>query len=466
MADRIVELQRELAANPTSRQFYQLGELLRRDGRAGDAASVLTAGLVHHPRYVAAWVALGRARIETGEVELAADALRRALDLDISNPVSWRLLGEARLMQGQRLAALDAMQHALDLVPGDDLLQASVDALASETAPPVGPPRALVEPAPVAPAAAEAPLPVLEAEMPPTAPAEPEAIPDAFAAESDAIAEVPPEPIPEPVAAEPALPAAAPDWPEPAAEPVEVAPPEPFVVEAPLAPPSADPFEFTDHGVSLAAGLDDVFGFGPPLAEPAPAAGPAGPLDAPAEAAELPFAVEPVAELPAVVPAEIPPPEIFEESFEPAAAVAAPAEAPEPEAIVEPPFAAEVVTPAAVTELPVEPPEAAPAPWLQPVAVEAPEAQPEAAAAQPPATMTLARLYIQQQQLPKAVEVLERLKRADPDNQEAADLLELVRDMLEPLDEPLPPLSVRERKIAALQRFLACLTLGRDRAQA
>ena len=143
MADRIVELQRELAANPTSRQFYQLGELLRRDGRAAEAAQVLAAGLPHHPRYVAAWVALGRARIETGEVDLAVDALRQALDLDVSNPVAWRLLGEARLMQGQRLAALDAMGRALDLVPGDDMLQAAVDALSSETAPPVGPPQTL-----------------------------------------------------------------------------------------------------------------------------------------------------------------------------------------------------------------------------------------------------------------------------------------------------------------------------------
>jgi hypothetical protein len=31
-ARRIAELQRELAANPASRQFYQLGELLRREG--------------------------------------------------------------------------------------------------------------------------------------------------------------------------------------------------------------------------------------------------------------------------------------------------------------------------------------------------------------------------------------------------------------------------------------------------
>ena len=40
---RIAELQRELTANPASRQFYQLGELLRRDGRGEEAAEALRA---------------------------------------------------------------------------------------------------------------------------------------------------------------------------------------------------------------------------------------------------------------------------------------------------------------------------------------------------------------------------------------------------------------------------------------
>jgi cytochrome c-type biogenesis protein CcmH/NrfG len=34
---RIAQLQRELVSNPASRQFYQLGELLRRDGRSEEA---------------------------------------------------------------------------------------------------------------------------------------------------------------------------------------------------------------------------------------------------------------------------------------------------------------------------------------------------------------------------------------------------------------------------------------------
>jgi len=64
----------------------------------------------------------------------------------------------------------------------------------------------------------------------------------------------------------------------------------------------------------------------------------------------------------------------------------------------------------------------------------------------------------------EAVLVLERLLERDPGNVEARDLLVLVRDMMEPLPAEPPPLSRRERKIAALQRWLASLTLGRERA--
>src|SRR5512136_904315 len=91
---RIAELQRELAGNPGSRQFYQLGELLRRDGRAAEAAAVLRAGLAHHPRYVAAWVSLGRACLDQSRPADSAAALHEALELDAQNPVAWRLLGE------------------------------------------------------------------------------------------------------------------------------------------------------------------------------------------------------------------------------------------------------------------------------------------------------------------------------------------------------------------------------------
>ena len=66
-------------------------------------------------------------------------------------------------------------------------------------------------------------------------------------------------------------------------------------------------------------------------------------------------------------------------------------------------------------------------------------------------------------QFPAAIAILERLVTADPSNQEARDLLELVHDMMAPLPGELPLASVRERKIAALQGWLASLSLGQER---
>ena len=92
-----------------------------------------------------------------------------------------------------------------------------------------------------------------------------------------------------------------------------------------------------------------------------------------------------------------------------------------------------------------------------------PLAPPHAEAAPFRPTLTLARLHLQQQDFPAAIAILERLVTSDPDNQEARDLLELVHDMMAPLPGELPLASPRERRIAALQGWLASLTLGQER---
>ena len=110
-------------------------------------------------------------------------------------------------------------------------------------------------------------------------------------------------------------------------------------------------------------------------------------------------------------------------------------------------------------------PETDQAPALLKAVLQASAAQAADEPVQPPASLTLARLYVQQQALGEAVAVLERLLEREPANVEAGDLLALVRDMMVPLPEEPPPLAPRERKIAALQRWLASLTLGEERAQ-
>ncbi len=371
-ARRIAELQRELATHPGSRQFYQLGELLRREGRSREAADALRSGLAHHPRYVAAWVALGRACVDAGQAAEAVEGLEQALALDRQNPVAGRLLGEAYLALGDRPAALDAWKQCIELVPGDDVLQAAVDGLSADLA---------AEPAPE-PAAAPPPAPTDTAKI-------------VIQPLIKAAAEAPP---------------AAPGTTGQAAVTTDVA--EDLFPEA----PALAPLETPDVQGAAKEPVEEVF-------------------------------TRPETEAPGVPPRPVAPaPQALDLPEPPAAAQAPAAEATHEEEL----FTA---------------PDSEQAPAVLKAVLQAPSAPiSRAVQSHPPATLALARLYVQQQALGEATLVLERLLERQPGNTEARDLLSLVQDMLEPLPAAPPPLSQRERKIAALQHWLACLTLGQERA--
>jgi len=385
-ARRIAELQRELAGNPASRQFYQLGELLRREGMGAEAAEALRSGLAHHPRYVAAWVALGRACVDAGQASEAVHTLEQAIALDPQNPVAWRLLGEAHLALGERPAALEAMKHCLQLVPGDEVLQSAVDAIAAELASPAPP---------------EEPH---EAEPPAAALIEPGEV---FGEAEEVEAAAPDE-----LAWEPEV---APPVPEPGFEMELGAPEPPAPPPAPKAP-SPEPTALEPPPNAGQESAEDLFGE-PPRAVEAPPEPPSAPAPAP--------------EAPAATPAR---------------------EAPAPQ----PTGDAELFTAPETEE--------GPALLKKVLQASASKAATTEVPAQPPASLTLARLYVQQQAMSESVRVLERLLEREPGNVEARDLLALVRDMMEPLPAAPPRLSPRERRIAALQRWLASLTLGWERA--
>ena len=434
---RIAELQREVVANPASRQFYQLGELLRRDGRWAEAADALGAGLVHHPRYVAAWVALGRAYLEGGHGPDAVRGLEQALVLDAQNPVAWRLLGEAHLATGDRPAALEAMRRCLELVPGDDVLESAVEALTADATQP---------PAEKAPAPAGAVLPG----------AKPEAVarvsdvgPPPVAGGHPSVASLAPQEVVLPPLAESVL-----GVPAPAAKAGDVFGEMPTFGEGlPLGSmgieqPTADPFGL-EEPVSMPAGV----------LEPAPPAPVAQP-PAPSSAGATPEApTEMLFELPVEAAAPVPSVEIEAQQR---AAIESPIEPVAEQQAVEPAPAVEAEVPAPPVDAHfITAPPSEEAPLLLKAVLTAAAAT---APVQPLPSLTLARLYVQQQALDEAVVVLERLLEREPANVEAQDLLALIRDMMAPLPEAPPPLPARERKIAALQRWLASLTLGRERA--
>ena len=123
MDERITELRAELREDPTSRLFYQLGELLRREEAHEEAVRVLRGGLEHNPRYVAAWVALGRSLAALERHEEAEKAGARALELDPENAVAARMIGESAAARGDLVRAIKGLKLARVLAPRDQDLE-------------------------------------------------------------------------------------------------------------------------------------------------------------------------------------------------------------------------------------------------------------------------------------------------------------------------------------------------------
>jgi len=94
MDHRIERLRYLLREDPSSRVFCQLAQLLRKADESQQAAELLERGLDRHPRYVAAWVELGRVRKALGDMEGAGSALTRALEIDPQKEEAVRLLAE------------------------------------------------------------------------------------------------------------------------------------------------------------------------------------------------------------------------------------------------------------------------------------------------------------------------------------------------------------------------------------
>lgn len=123
---RIEQLRYLLREDPSSRIFFQLGELLRREGEAAEAVRVLDSGLERHPRYVAAWVSLGRSHRDLEELAEAGKAFATALEIDRENPVAARLLGETAVEREDWLGAVKALKLTRALAGGDDELDALI----------------------------------------------------------------------------------------------------------------------------------------------------------------------------------------------------------------------------------------------------------------------------------------------------------------------------------------------------
>jgi tetratricopeptide (TPR) repeat protein len=168
---KIEELRFRLKTDPKSRLFYPLAEELRKIGRFDEGEQVLRAGLEHHTTYLSAWVSLGRVLREQHKDEGAAEALKKALQLDPGNVVAARLLADAYLALGDKVEAIKKYKLVHALLPSDQDLQALIDRLDREVNPPF--PAPAEEPPPAAPAEEETPFAAPPSPLEDTRPAPP-----------------------------------------------------------------------------------------------------------------------------------------------------------------------------------------------------------------------------------------------------------------------------------------------------
>ena len=111
---RIRDLERRLDLDPGSRLFVSLADEYRKVGRVRDALSALQKGLLAHPGYVAAQVALGRTYMEANQ---ATDAIATFTKVHVNDPAN--LVAAKSHQAGHAtaisvLCALAAVLHVMD----------------------------------------------------------------------------------------------------------------------------------------------------------------------------------------------------------------------------------------------------------------------------------------------------------------------------------------------------------------
>jgi Tfp pilus assembly protein PilF len=121
--------------DPASIAFAQLAEEYRRAGRYKEAIETCESGLVHHPGYLSARVTLGRAFVETGELEAAQMELKQVLRAAPENLAALRGLAEIHHRRGELHEALAHYRTALEFARHDLELEHLVHQIEQELEP-------------------------------------------------------------------------------------------------------------------------------------------------------------------------------------------------------------------------------------------------------------------------------------------------------------------------------------------
>lgn len=95
--------------------LYLLGLAYRFSDQPGEAARVLDQAAAMKPNFGKVWVNLTRALLETGEIEAAAEAAEKGVEVAGDFTDAWNVLGRVRLAQGHIEFAEDAFLKAVQV---------------------------------------------------------------------------------------------------------------------------------------------------------------------------------------------------------------------------------------------------------------------------------------------------------------------------------------------------------------
>ena len=151
MSDDIRGMTAELAADPDSLMFLELGEALRRRGQPDAAFKVARTGLARYPELARAHDLCARILCDRGERDRAFDAWVKALELDPGLVSAHKGLGFLSYQAGDLASAEKHLAYAGQADPGDAGTAAALERVRAGRQPVQ--PAAPAAPAPVAPGA-------------------------------------------------------------------------------------------------------------------------------------------------------------------------------------------------------------------------------------------------------------------------------------------------------------------------
>ena len=127
MADDIRTLSAALARDPSSLQYVDLGEALRRRGKLAEALQVVQHGLTRHQGHADGFDCLARIHSDRDELAEARAAWERVLAIVPEHVGALRGLAFLYYRQGDANRAAETLEHALAANPDDELSRRALE---------------------------------------------------------------------------------------------------------------------------------------------------------------------------------------------------------------------------------------------------------------------------------------------------------------------------------------------------